>query len=128
MTSGEGQAEALITFLPSTDLVASRDFYGRVLGLELAVDQVTCLIFKVTATAYLGVCERVSARGGESVITTIVSDDVDGWCTRISEAGWTIDSGPEHSSTYGIYHAFMRDPSGNQIEIQRFDDPTWSQS
>lgn len=118
----------MITFLPSVDLVASRDFYERVLGLELAVDQKTCLIFRVTDGGYLGVCERANAGGSADVITTIVSDDVDAWCERIVQAGWKIDIGPEHSATYGIYHAFMMDPSGNRIEIQRFDDPNWSRS
>ena len=59
-------------------------------------------------------------------ITTLVADDVDGWCAAIVERGGVIDSGPEHSSTYAIHHAFLRDPDGNVLEIQRFDDPNWA--
>jgi catechol 2,3-dioxygenase-like lactoylglutathione lyase family enzyme len=121
-----GPADALVTFLPSSDLVASRDFYERILGLALVVDQTTCLIFKVTDAAFIGVCDSLDASGDNPVITTVVTDDVDGWCARILDAGWTPESGPEHSEMYGIYHAFLRDPSGNRIEIQRFDDPSWS--
>lgn len=130
MTSSTPNLDAvdgLITFLPATDLNASRDFYERVLGLQLVVDQTTCLIFRVTDTGYLGVCENDETNGSAGVITTLVANDVDGWCDRISDAGWPIQLGPEHSATYCIYHAFLLDPAGNRIEIQRFDDARWDQ-
>jgi catechol 2,3-dioxygenase-like lactoylglutathione lyase family enzyme len=123
---GGGTADALITFLPSSDLVASRDFYERILGLTLVEDQTACLIFKVTDAAFIGVCDSLEVSSHNSVITTFVTDDVDGWCAQILDAGWTPDSGPEHSEVFGIYHAFLTDPSGNRIEIQTFDDPGWS--
>ena len=125
--SDPGEMDGLITFLPVTDLAGSRDFYERVLGLELVVDQTTCLIFRVTDTGYLGICEKAESNDSEGVITTLVADDVDGWSARISDAGWPIELGPEHSATYGIYHVFVMDPSGNRIEIQRFDDASWAQ-
>lgn len=118
-------ADALVTFLPTMDLGASRDFYEGVLGLELVVDQSTCLIFRVSATGFLGVCEKDLSFVSNGVITTLVTDDVDAWCDRIAGRAWAIDSGPEHSDVYGIYHAFLTDPSGNRLEIQRFDDPAW---
>ena len=120
-----GSADALVTFLPATNLSASRDFYENVLGLELVVDQSTCLIFRVSATGFLGVCEKEGSLASNGVITTLVADDVDAWCQGITDRGWVIDSGPEHSSVFGIYHAFLADPSGNRLEIQRFDDPAW---
>ena len=122
-----GGPDALITFLPTTDLAASREFYEHVLGLELVVDQLTCFIFRVTNTAFLGVCDKPRTVGADGVITTFVTADVDGWCARVTAADWKLDSGPEHSPTYGIYHAFLTDPAGNRIEIQRFDDPGWTQ-
>ncbi len=122
---GHGMADALVTFLPSTDLGASRNFYEGVLGLDLVVDQSTCLIFRVTNSAFLGVCHKSELPTPSGVITTLVTDDVDAWCDGIADRGWAIDSGPEHSDVYGIYHAFLSDPSGNRLEIQRFDDPTW---
>ena len=119
-------ADAQITFLPCADLERSRDFYGRVLGLTLVVDQGTCLIFRVSADAYIGVCERTEPDPGVGTITTFVTDDVDAWCAEIVDRGGMIDSGPEHSDTYRIHHAFLRDPDGNVLEIQRFDDPDWA--
>jgi predicted enzyme related to lactoylglutathione lyase len=120
------QVDALITFLPAADLTVSRDFYERVLGLDLVVDQQTCLIFRLTDAGFLGICEREDPSETGAVVTTMVTDDVDGWCARISAAGWSIDSGPEHSAKFGIYHAYLTDPAGNRLEIQRFDDPGWA--
>ena len=119
-------ADAQITFLPSADLQRSRSFYEGVLGLPLVVDQGTCHIFRVGPRAYLATCERETPEPTDGVIFTMVTDDVDGWCSRVVNAGGTIESGPERNARFGIYHAFMRDPDGNRVEIQRFDDPDWA--
>ena len=119
-------ADGQITFLPASDLAASGAFYGEVLGLELVVDQGTCLIYRVTGEAFIGVCEHLEPIDGRSVIFTIVTDDVDGFCASIMANGGTLESGPEHNDRFGIYHAFIRDPDGHHIEVQRFDDAEWS--
>lgn len=118
--------DAQITFLRSSDLVASRAFYEGILGFELVVDQGACHIYRVNDEAFVGVCERGPMMPAEGVIVTFVVDDVDGWCDRIAKGGWTIESGPEHNERFSIYHAFLRDPDGNLLEIQRFDDPDWA--
>ena len=119
-------ADAQITFLPSSDLARSRAFYEEVLGLEFVNDQGTCHIYRVTTGAFLGVCERESVSPTDGVIVTLVHDDVDGWCNQIIDAGGTIERGPDHSELFGIYHAFLRDPDGNLLEIQHFDDRDWA--
>ncbi len=119
-------ADAQITFLPSSDLERSRTFYEEVLGLELVTDQGSCHIYRVTNEAFLGVCVRETVSPTDGVIVTLVTQDVDGWCERVAAAGGTIDRGPDHNERFGIYHAFLRDPDGNLLEIQRFDDPGWS--
>jgi catechol 2,3-dioxygenase-like lactoylglutathione lyase family enzyme len=119
-------ADAQITFLPSSDLEASRVFYEWILGLELVTDQGACHIYRVTTEAFVGVCVREAVQPTNGVIVTLVTDDVDGWCGQIIAAGGTIERGPDHSEHFGIYHAFLRDPDGNRLEIQRFDDPGWS--
>jgi catechol 2,3-dioxygenase-like lactoylglutathione lyase family enzyme len=118
--------DAQITFLPSGNLSLSREFYTEILGLEITVDQGSCLIFRVTNDAFVAVCQRETVESATGVIVTFVTDDVDGWCERILEAGGRIDAGPEHSDRYGIYHAFLSDPDGNLLEIQTFDDPAWA--
>jgi catechol 2,3-dioxygenase-like lactoylglutathione lyase family enzyme len=121
-------ANAQITFLPSADLKRSRVFYERILGLELVTDQGACHIYRVTTEAFVGLCSKKSFSPTDGVIVTLVADDVDGWCRRIVAAGGMIERGPDHSEQFGIYHAFLRDPDGNVLEIQRFDDPEWSSS
>lgn len=120
-------ADAQITFLPASDLTASKAFYGGILGLDLVVDQGTCLIFRVTDEAFLGVCEHLEPIEGRSVIVTIVAEDVDGFCAMVIANGGAVETGPEHNERFGIYHAFFRDPDGHHIEVQRFDDPRWSE-
>jgi len=121
-------SDAQITFLPVGDLDRGRAFYEGVLGLDLVVDQGTCLIFRAAPAAFIGICYRDVVAAADGVIFTFVVDDVDGWCARIvsTNGSGAIDSGPEHSERFGIYHAFLRDPDGHLLEIQRFDDPDWA--
>ncbi len=119
-------ADAQITFLGCADLARSRTFYESVIGLQVVVDQGSCLVFRVANDAYLGVCERKGASPGVATIVTLVTDDVDAWCDRVVGAGGAIRSGPTHNDEYGIYHAFLQDPDGHTLEIQRFDDPDWA--
>lgn len=120
--------DALISFLPSTDLERSADFYGGVLGLTLVLDQGTCQIYRVTESSFIGVCQRGAFDNAEPVITTIVANDVDGWYQRVIGAGWTEVSKPEHSDAYKLHHIWITDPDGNKLEVQRFDDPNWGES
>lgn len=112
---------AQITFLYVDDLARSAAFYGGVLGLELVRDQGACHIYRVTADAFVGLCDhRDPAPGG--VIVTLVADDVDGWAARLAAAGHDVD-GPHRSEQFELYHLFVRDPDGHLVEIQRFDEP-----
>ena len=36
-----------------------------------------------------------------------------------------FETPPSANAEYNIYHCFLRDPDGYQIEIQRFDSPSW---
>ena len=65
------KADAQITFLPSSDLAASRAFYVGILGFDLAVDQGTCHIYGVTGEAFVGVCRRDEVSPPEPSATKI---------------------------------------------------------
>jgi catechol 2,3-dioxygenase-like lactoylglutathione lyase family enzyme len=130
--TGPRQAfDGLVTFLYTRDLVASARFYGEVLGLPLALDQGSCRIYRVAREAFLGLCERPDApmgpedAGTRQVIVTLVTADVDGWFERLAAQGVAFEKAPATNPTYGIYHAFLRDPNGYLVEIQRFLDPRW---
>lgn len=113
--------DALITFVYVTDLSRSAEFYGGVLGLELARDQGACLIYRVSPDGYLGVCDHRRPDPG-GVIITLVSDDVDGWADRLRAAGHDVD-GPHANDRFELYHLFVHDPDGHLVEVQRFDEP-----
>jgi catechol 2,3-dioxygenase-like lactoylglutathione lyase family enzyme len=113
-----------ITFVYVRDLNASAAFYGGVLGLPLARDQGGCLIYRAAPNAYVGVCKREDVTPQtDSVILTLVTDDVEGWHAQAQAAGAEIEGPPAHNDHYRITHCFLRDPDGYRIEIQRFDDP-----
>lgn len=113
--------DSQITFLYVEDLERSAAFYGELLGLELVRDQGACLIYRVTPSAYIGVCSHRPPEPG-GVILTLVADDVDRWAARLAEAGIDID-GPHANERFELYHCFVSDPDGHLVEIQRFDQP-----
>ncbi|MCS7191239.1 MAG: VOC family protein [Fimbriimonadales bacterium] len=115
-----------ITFLPALRWEATRDFYERVLGLRLALEQVDCCIYHVVGAGYLGFCRREEMpHPAERVILTLVSPAVDAWHAHLQAHGVEIVKPPTYNERYQIYHLFARDPNGYLIEIQRFDDPRW---
>ena len=77
--------DSQITFVTVSDLDASGEFYGGVLGLDLVLDQGTCRIYRTTATSYLGICTHREDVSPQGVILTLVSDDVDGWYRELLE-------------------------------------------
>ena len=116
-----------VTFLYVRDLEKSCAFYGEMLGLPLVLDQGSVRIFRTSRSSFLGVGqsneERPSTPGG--IIVTLVTDDVDGWYERLRLKGVAVDSPPSQNDEFNIYHCFLNDPDGYQIEIQRFGDPAW---
>ena len=118
-----------ITFLDTDDLGRTADFYERVLGLRLARDQGACRIYHVCDGAYLGFCQRsgtsaVAPRGAAAVtVLTLITDDVDEWFRRVEGLGAEVVKPPADNPPYRIYNAFVRDPNGYLVEIQRFWEP-----
>jgi catechol 2,3-dioxygenase-like lactoylglutathione lyase family enzyme len=120
-----GVIECQITFLGTTDLAATADFYERVVGLELALDQGTCRIYATGEGAFIGFCQRATKPNPEGVILTLVTQDVDGWYELLSARGVEFEKPPAQNTDYQIYHCLFRDPNGYLVEIQRFEDPRW---
>ena len=120
----EGPFQQHVTFLDVPDMRHTIDFYERVLGLRLARDQGTCRIYHVAGTAYLGFCERAGATAPASGLTiTLVTDRVDEWCRRLKANGVEFVKEAADNPPYRIYNAFVRDPNGYLLEIQRFWEP-----
>jgi catechol 2,3-dioxygenase-like lactoylglutathione lyase family enzyme len=120
-----GIIDSQIVFLVAQDLHATAEFYERILGLPLALDQGKCRIYKVAEEAFLGFCEREEVPRVDGVIVTLVTPDVDEWCEELRARGVQLEKEPVYNPDYRIYHCFLRDPNGYLLEIQRFEDPRW---
>lgn len=108
-----------LVFLFVADLDRSTAFY-QALGLEVLVDQGSCRILGVGDTLMVGLCgER--APSPEGVIFTLVSDGVEAVCAELAGRGIVFEQEPRYSPEYDITHAFLRDPDGYLVEIQRFE-------
>lgn len=107
-----------LVFLYVTDLRRSSEFY-RKLGLDVIVDQGSCHILGVGDQMMVGVC------GGrepspDGVIVTLVTDDVEARCQALIARGIVLEKPATYNPDYDITHAFLRDPDGYLVEIQRF--------
>lgn len=118
--------DAFVTFLSVTDLDESADFYEHRLGLVLVTDQGSCRIYRVSDSGFLGICVSDRPVGAPGLIVTLVRDDVEAYCDELTAAGVAFEHPLTHNDRFGITHAFLRDPDGHLVEIQRFDDPDWA--
>ena len=115
-----------ITFTYTEDLDKASRFFSEVMELELVVDQGACHIFRMNATAFIGVwClpDRPSEKTGVTI--TLVSNDVDAWYEFLTEKGIEFVKRPSYSNEFGVYSSLFESPHGYRIEIQHFDDPQW---
>lgn len=113
--------DSQLTFCYTDNLQRTSEWYQKVLGLELAIDQGKCHILRVTPQSFLGICERDAVSiHHENVILTFVTDDVDAWYDRLLRYKAIVVDEPKENPAYNIYHFFARDPNGYRIEIQRF--------
>ena len=113
-----------VTFLPTADLVATDSFYGGLLGLPLVRDQGVCRIYATAPGAYVGFCDRgYTVPERYRVVVTLLLDDVEGAFARLRDAGAEVVSEPAHSERFAAVTAFVRDPNGYLLELQRFDVP-----
>ena len=118
--------DQFVTFVYCEDLDATCEFYEKILGLEMVLDQGPCRIFRVAGDGFLGICtklDRPSEKAG--VILTLVSDDVDGWYDYLKGFDLEFEKTPQLYAKFNIYHLFVRDPAGTLVEIQEFKDPAW---
>lgn len=119
-----------ITFIFVSDLARSARFYEETMGFELWLDQGSCRIYEVlNRSGLIGICQTsddskgaYKADSGDSVILTIVTQDVDAWYEHLQSNGVAFDKAPATNPRFRIYHCFLRDPDGYLIEIQRFLD------
>ena len=115
-----------VTFFYTADLAATTDFYERIVGLPLVLDQGQCRIYRVASGAFVGFCTSQGATvNTDDVIFTFVTPAVDDWHTYLTAHNVSIEKAPSLNETYNVYHLFVRDPNGYLLEFQTFRDPAW---
>ena len=113
-----------ITFLNVSDLDASEAFYRR-LGLVRALDQGRCRILRAAGAAHVGLCERPEGVSTEGIIVTFAAVDLEERAAALQAGGIPFEVEPRYDAEYDITQAFLRDPDGYLVELQRFEDPRW---
>jgi len=112
-----------VTFIRTADLDRSEEFYGGQLGLERVLDQGSCRIFRVSGSGFLGVC--TGQPSPEGVVITFVTRDVRERCDELARGGVIFERPVAYNADFDITHAFLRDPDGHLVEIQRFESGDW---
>ena len=125
MESPQPPFQQSVCFFHCADLDATQAFYEGALGLPMALDQGACRIFQVSPDGYVGFCTHREPAQPTGAIITLVTTEVEAVCERLERAGVTFEQGVRRNERFDITHAFLRDPDGYLVEVQRFDDPRW---
>ncbi|MBI5879278.1 MAG: VOC family protein [Chloroflexi bacterium] len=117
---------ANIVFVYYKDLARAADFYARVMGLDLTVDQGFAKIFRVTDQSYIGLVDSehgtLKASDTKPVIIAFVTEDPDGWYDHLVANGVTIFM-PKYDSDRSQVRGFMaQDPEGYVLEFEWFKE------
>ncbi len=115
-------AELQITFLYFHDVPRAQEFYERVLGAELAIDQGWSKIYRLTGAAHVGLVDETRGAKRASVDKPVQLclrvPDVDAWHAWAQTQHVQNLTDPRDSAQLGIRAFVFDDPEGYQIEIQ----------
>lgn len=112
----------MIHFYPTRDLSKIKHVYGTGLGLELYKDQGKCLIFDAHGHGMIGFCVHHPKNPPSSTCVTFVMEDketVDQTFEQFRSVLEVIHK-PKLNEAFKLYHAFLKDFEGRDIEIQTF--------
>lgn len=116
-----------VTFLYFSDLSQAKDFFSRVLELELVSDQGWACIWRTGEKAFVGAVDatrgsiKVEQRGG--VLVSFTVENVDSWYERLQKHELTSFTGIKHFADIGLRSFFFKGPDGYDFEVQEFTDP-----
>lgn len=114
-----------ITFLFVADLDRSEGFYVERLGLRRVLDQGSCRILETSGGAGIGLCERPDQVSPGGLIVTFVDVDVEDRVAELRARGVELERPLAYHPGFDITQAFLRDPDGYLVELQRFEDLAW---
>lgn len=106
-----------IIFLKTANKATIQDFYVKVVGMDMWLEQEDCVILQ-HENLLLGFCERgVIDRCGIITFFYKTRDEVD---TMYKKLATQAQCAPQISEKYKIYHFFAEDPEKRTIEFQSF--------
>ena len=117
--------EQSVCFFYTDKLDKTTDFYTRILGLPLVLDQGPCRIFQVSANGFVGFCTHREPARTDGVIITLATRQVEEVYTSLLAQGVVFEKPLAYDERFAITNAFLRDPNHYLVEIQRFEDPSW---
>jgi predicted enzyme related to lactoylglutathione lyase len=113
----------VITWLYYRDLPRAMEFYEKVMGFTLNVDQGWSKIYRIRDGAYVGLVDGAHgyhrANNIKPVILCLNVDDADAWHSKLKRNGLRIEEQPRESKRLGIRVFMFKDPEGYTIEIQQ---------
>lgn len=111
----------MLPFYGTKDLLKVKKLYHDILGFEIAVDQGTCMVFKVCEGGFLGFCTHMEVVSNpKSVMISVLTDDVDKVSHILEESGYEAYKKPGVYEKFNIYQAFHLDSDGYTLEIMKF--------
>jgi predicted enzyme related to lactoylglutathione lyase len=126
------EVRSQITFFYYRDLSPIAKFYEEIMGFELVEDQGFAKIYRVNGHAFMGIVDEREgfhrAQENNSVLLTLVVDDVMDWYTHLKAKGVDVPKEPAISDRVKVHYFFFKDPGGYVIEIQKFLKPELSET
>ena len=117
--------EQTVCFYHTKALDKTHQFYHETLGLPMALDQGACRIYRVSTNGFIGFCTHREPADPNGVIITLATTDVEMVYAALQKKGVVFEKALGFNPRFNITNAFIRDPNGYLVEIQRFEDPNW---
>ncbi len=122
----DNKAEKLITFIYYKDLQKGIDFYGKVLGFPLEIDQGWSKIYRISEAGYVGIVDETRGMQNwheeKTVQICIRVPDVDAWYEYAKTLDVSNLSEMFESQELKIRAFVFDDPEGYQVEFQEAID------
>jgi len=117
-----------ITFLYFKDLAEPSRFFEEILKFKKVEDQGFARIYQAGAKAFVGIVDEKHGRcrapvKEQSVLITLVVDDVRGWYDRLKSQGVRMETEPAFRAKANVECFFFEGPGGYVFEIQKFLNP-----
>jgi predicted enzyme related to lactoylglutathione lyase len=113
----------VITWLYYRDLPRAMEFYEKVIGFRMEVDQGWSKIYRIRDGAYVGLVDGAHgyhrANNIKPVILCLNVEDADAWYSRLKRNGLKIEELPRESERLRIRVFMFKDLEGYTIEVQQ---------